>query len=371
MADSEQEHDPGQPTGETHRRRPRYRGRNPRRFEEKYKELDPVAFPDMQQHILAQGKTPAGMHIPVMLREAIDVLRPGPGESVLDCTVGFGGHAAELIRCVGPTGRLVGCDVDAAELERTRARLAAVGLHGEFRRMHFAGIGKLLSELNIAGFDAILADLGVSSMQLDDPRRGFSYKQDGPLDMRMDSRLVTTAADLLMSLSESELSNALLELSDEPDHAAIARAIVRKRAVLPLTTTKQLVDIAFEAKGVSKRAWRDQRRDDADTSSKPAHPATLTFQALRILVNDELNGLSQLLRLAPHCLKPGGRIGIISFHSGEDRLVKKAFQQGVRDGLYDDAADEPIRPTIAEVRANPRSASAKLRWARRARGQTG
>jgi 16S rRNA (cytosine1402-N4)-methyltransferase len=229
-----------------------------------------------------------------------------------------------------------------------------------FHRSNFAGIAKVLRAERLDGYDVIFADLGVSSMQIDNPDRGMSYKHEGALDMRMDDRLPRTGADLLNTLSEEDLSKALRDLADEPDHERIARRIVARRAVEPIRETADLVQTVFEAKELTAETWR-RRRGTAKYGS--LHPAARTFQALRILVNDELGALRELLRLAPYCLRPGGRIGIISFHSGEDRLVKQAFRDGVRNGIYSSVAKEVIVPTAREMRANPRSTSAKFRWA--------
>jgi 16S rRNA (cytosine1402-N4)-methyltransferase len=375
------------------KRRPRYQGRNPRRYEEKYKELQPEAYLEMQEHIRAQGKTPAGTHVSVMMAEVMEALRPAAGDVVADCTLGYGGHALEFMERIGPAGRLIGFDVDAAQLERTRERLMKRGSgpfcpedpngrSGERRpradaarrkmdltpfslhRSSFAGIGKALAEEKLEGYDVIFADLGVSSMQVDDPARGFSYKYDGPLDMRMDDRIRQTAADLVNTMSAEDLSAALLDLSDEPDHGVVAQRIVSARARKPIRSTGELVRVVFAAKDISFRGWREQV--ESGEHGYVRHPAALTFQALRMLVNDEIGALKQLLRMTPYCLRPGGRVGIISFHSGEDRLVKHAFREGVQSGVYAEACDEPIRPSAQEKGENPRCVSAKLRWARRA-----
>jgi len=290
---------------------------------------------------------------------------------VADCTIGYGGHALEFVQRIRPTGRLIGLDVDSAQIERTAARLAAlprpvdrlesavdraqVSLH----RSHFAGLGKFLSREGLDGYDIIFADLGVSSMQIDDPSRGFSYKYDGPLDMRMDVRLPRTAADLLAQLPVAELSACLNDLADEPNAERIARCIVRHRTVKPVARTQQLVNMVFETKGLSRRDWRNRPADQRGQ----LHPAARTFQALRVLVNDEMAGLAQFLRVVPHCLRPGGRIGIISFHSGEDRQVQHAFRDGLESGAYATIVESPIRPSSREIAANPRSRSAIFRWA--------
>ncbi len=263
-----------------------------------------------------------------------------------------------LARAVQPDGRVIGFDVDAGELERTKRRTEAAGLPISVHYSNFAGIAKVMAQEHLDGYDVIFADLGLSSMQIDDPSRGMSYKHDdAPLDMRMDPRRRRTAADLLMSLSEAELSRALWELADEPDHEPIAQRIVSRRQVAPIATTGQLKGLIFDVKGTAEKVWKKQGGYDA-------HPARRTFQALRILVNDELSAIRQLLRLGPQCLRPGGRIGIISFHSGEDRLVKKAFREGYRQGIYEACNRRVIRPGSQEVYHNPRSSSAKFRWAR-------
>ncbi|MEK6676203.1 MAG: 16S rRNA (cytosine(1402)-N(4))-methyltransferase RsmH [Planctomycetota bacterium] len=360
--------------GAPQRRRPRYSGTHPKRFDHRYKELDPVAHPEIQDHVRAQGRTPAGTHVPVLVEEVLAVLRPQPGDIVADCTIGYGGHAWEFIQGIGPTGRLIGLDVDAAQIKRTSARLATLVQPTKesepaaidpdraeicIHRSHFAGIGKILAREGLDGCDVIFADLGVSSMQIDDPARGFSYKHDGPLDMRMDERLPRTAADFLAQLSVEELSDSLTKLADEPLAVRIARLVVRQRVVTPLSQTRQLVDVVFEAKGISRRDWRNRPPDQRDQ----LHPAARTFQALRMLVNDEMTGLAQFLRVAPHCLRPGGRIGVISFHRGEDRRVQEAFRDGLKTGTYAAISETPIRPTSNEIASNSRSRSALFRWA--------
>jgi len=359
MSELDRPDESGAPPRE-HRRRPRYRGTHPRSYAQKYKEHNPAAYPGIEAHVRAKGITPAGTHVPVLVEEVMTCLRPGPGEIVVDCTLGYGGHAREFMQRIAPGGRLIGLDVDAGELERTRRRLAPAQVLASFHRSNFAGLAKVLGREQLDGFDLIFADLGVSSVQLDNPERGMSYKHEGPLDLRMDDRLQQTGADLLNRLSEDKLARALRDLADEPDHRAIARRIVARRASEPIVRTTQLVQLVFEAKGLNPKTWRRERRAGGGS----LHPAARTFQALRILVNDELGALRELLRVAPYCLRPGGRIGIISFHSGEDRLVKQSFRDSVRHGVYESAAPEVITPGPEEIRANPRSASAKFRWAR-------
>jgi len=306
------------------RRRPRYSGSHPKSYQQKYKEHNIDAHPELWSHLRAKGKTPVSTHIPVLTEEVLACLMPGPGEVVVDCTVG------------------------------------KENVPVSFYHSNFAGIANVLNEEKIDGYDIIFADLGVSSMQIDNPDRGMSYKHEGPLDMRMDDRLRQNGADLLNTRSQEQLSKAFWELADEQDHQEIARLIVEQRAVQPITRTSQLVDLIFSAKGLTATAWRQQQRS---SKSGSLHPAARTFQALRILVNDEFGSLKELLRVAPYCLRPGGRIGIISFHSGEDRLVKQLFRDGVRNGIYQSAAKDVIVPQREEIASNPRSASAKFRWA--------
>jgi 16S rRNA (cytosine1402-N4)-methyltransferase len=297
-----------------------------------------------------------------MVEEIMAALAPAPGNVAADCTLGYGGHARALLERILPGGRLVGLDVDAAELQRTRERLSAYAAHLVLVRGNFAGLAKAMAEAQAAGFDVVLADLGVSSMQIDDARRGFSYKHDGPLDMRMDDRKPRSAADLLAELPEPRLDEALEVLADEPDHKYVARAIVQERARRAIRRTHQLVEVVFRAKGLTRQRWREQALANPGTT----HPAARTFQALRILVNDELSALRQLLRVLPSCLAPGGRAGIICFQSGEERLVRAAFEAFAASGEYAAVSAEPLRPGPQERFNNPRSASARFYHVRRA-----
>jgi 16S rRNA (cytosine1402-N4)-methyltransferase len=303
-----------------------------------------------------RGKTPPGTHVPVLFDAVMACLRPAPGDVVADCTIGYGGHACGFLERIRPGGRLVGLDVDCRELERTRRRLEDFGPAAYLR--NYAEIAGVMAEEGLDGFDIIFADLGVSSMQVDDPARGISYRHpNSPLDMRMDQRLPHTGADLVNSLPEEAISVALRDLADEPDHARIAAFLCQQRQVQPIATTRQLIQTVFGAKGTTENAWR------RTASYGEPHPAMKTFQAIRMLVNDELGNLEALLRAAPSCLRPGGRIGIISFHSGEDGRVKNAFRDGRREGVYAATSRGAIRPRAAELRSNPRSSSARFRWA--------
>jgi 16S rRNA (cytosine1402-N4)-methyltransferase len=294
-----------------------------------------------------------------MLDDILRVLDPRPGMTVVDCTLGWAGHAVELLRRIGPTGTLIGLDMDAENLPKARERLAAVGHPFLLHHANFAGLMQVLGQHGIEQVDALLADFGMSSMQVDDPARGFSYARDGKLDMRMDRTRGQTAAQLLTTIAEDELAAALRDLGDETRATPIASAIVQARKVKRLETTKELAAIIQDA--TRQANWRLH----PSPGKWNLHPAARTFQALRILVNRELANVEHLLRILPDCLRPGACAAIISFHSGEDRLVKNAFKAGEAAGVYQAIAADPIRATFEERASNPRSRSAKLRWARR------
>jgi 16S rRNA (cytosine1402-N4)-methyltransferase len=308
--------------------------------------------------------TPAGQHLPVMLDKVLDRLAPRPGEIAVDCTLGFAGHARPILERLGPTGKLIALDWDADNLPLARARLAETGFPFAVHRSNFAALPCVLTMEGSDAVDIVLADLGMSSMQLDDPERGFSYVRDGPLDMRMDRSRGRTAADVLASIPKPDLAQALRELGDEEQADLIAAALVKARMREPLLRTSDVTRVIAAAIGkpaTRETGWR--LRGGRDRWN--LHPAARTFQALRLLVNRELANLRQLLRVLPQILRPGGRAAIISFHSGEDRLVKGAFREGVRTGIFEYTTPEPVRGTAAERLQNPRSRSAKLRSARR------
>jgi 16S rRNA (cytosine1402-N4)-methyltransferase len=287
-------------------------------------------------------------------------LAPRPGMTVADCTLGLGGHSCELLKRIAPGGRLIATDLDPAHVEIARPKLAAIIAKRDVRfdlfHSNFAAIPTVLQQASVARVDALLADVGVASPQIDDARRGFSYRRPGPLDMRMDPTRGRPASELVNTMKEAELAAAFLELGDETDAPRIARLIVERRAAEPITTTQQLAAIVCEARDFTlKRA-----------AGAKLHPAARTFQALRILTNRELANLDRLLAVLPDVLVPGGVAAIISFHSGEDRRVKTAFKRGVEQGVYSACADEMIVADEREQRENPRARSAKLRWARRA-----
>ena len=308
--------------------------------------------------------TAAGEHKPVLLAEVLAALDPRPGHTVVDCTLGYAGHSLELLARVAPDGLLIATDLDAANIEPARAVLEAAGGLFALHHANFAGLPTVLAAEGVTHADGLLADLGMSSMQVDDRRRGFSFMRDGPLDMRMDRSRGRTAAELLNTLPEEELAACFRDTGDEPQADAIADAILRQRQVKPIERTSELRELIGRAAPV-----RVDRTPGAPPERKQLlAPTTRVFQALRILTNRELANLQQLLRVIPSVLKPGGVAVVISFHSGEDRLVKAAFRAGQRAGVYAAVVADAIRPTFDERRANPRSRSAKLRWAKRAGG---
>ncbi|MEO5989286.1 MAG: 16S rRNA (cytosine(1402)-N(4))-methyltransferase RsmH [Candidatus Eisenbacteria bacterium] len=339
-----------------HRRRPRYCGTYPRRFDEKYKELAAEKYPGIIPHVLAKGRTPAGQHVPIMVEEVLEALAPVPGERGVDATLGWGGHAQRLLERLAPGGQLLGLDADPIELPRTEARLRRLGFDETVfiaKRTNFAGLHAALAAASWGdGADLVLADLGVSSMQIDDPLRGFTFAADGPLDMRMNPNRGLSAAEWLDRASVTQLTTVLRNHADEPFAELLAEALTSRRG--GLTTTQALAAAVREA--------LTSETDEAAADSSVRR----VFQALRIEVNDEFGSLDGLLRQLPSCLRAGGRAAILTFHSGEDRRVKRAFVEGERAGLYVSVAAEVVRASGQERHDNPRSRSAKLRWARRA-----
>jgi 16S rRNA (cytosine1402-N4)-methyltransferase len=338
-----------------HKRRPRYAGKHPRKFSDKYKEHAPEKYPETLQKVIESGKTPAGTHRAIMVREILEVLRPQSGEIAVDATLGYGGHATELLKHIQSGGRLIALDTDPIELPKTEARLRAGGFGADQLTVvhsNFAGLSRVLAAQGVEGADVILADLGLSSMQIDNPERGFTFKFDGPLDLRMNPKKGRSAADLLSDVSVSRLEELLRENADEPRAESLAKLILEAQEKTPIKTTRQLGEVV--------RAASDTKREETDATIRRV------FQALRVEVNDEFSALETFLRFLPQCLTPGGRVAILTFHSGEDRRVKRFFDEGLRSGAYADVSRSVIRSGPVELRANPRSASAKLRWAVRA-----
>ena len=341
-----------------HKRRVRYKGTHPRSYQEKYKELDPEKYQDEVEKIIRSGRTPAGTHIPIMVEEILAVLEIRPGQVGYDATLGYGGHSRRMLEKLEGQGHLYATDIDPIESEKTRKRLADLGYGPEIltiRRMNFAQADQVAPG---EAFDFVLADLGVSSMQIDDPQRGFTFKQEGPLDLRLDPSSGVSGAQRLRELDREELEAMLVENADEPYAQEIAKTIMQIfRKGGRIDTTRQLAAAVEEALSFLPAA---ERKESVKKSCQR------TFQALRIDVNSEFEVLYSFLEKLPEILKSGGRAAILTFHSGEDRLVKKAFRQGLREGVYSAVSEEVTRPSAAECYQNPRAKSTKLRWAVRA-----
>ena len=339
-----------------HKRRARYKGKYPRKFEEKYKELQPEKYQDTIAHVIQKGNTPAGMHISIMVQEILDFLKIQPGEVGFDATLGYGGHTKAMLQCLEGKGHIYATDVDPEESAKTKKRLEEQGFGEDIltiRLQNFCTIDEIAKE--VGGFDFILADLGVSSMQIDNPDRGFSYKVEGPLDLRLNPQKGISAAERIRNISSEELTGMLIENADEPYAEEIADAVVtRQKRGEKIVTTKDLQRVIEEAlsflpKGEQKEAVKKS--------------CQRTFQALRIDVNQEYEVLYEFLEKLPRVLASGGRVAILTFHSGEDRLVKKSFKRFLKEGEYAEVSKDVIRPSQEECVKNPRARSTKMRWA--------
>ena len=342
-----------------HKRRVRYKGKYPKKFEEKYKELQPEKYQDTVQHVIRKGNTPAGMHISIMVKEILDFLQIQPGETGFDATLGYGGHTKAMLECLKGQGHMYATDVDPIESAKTKKRLADAGFGEDIltiRLQNFCTIDEIAKEAG--GFDFVLADLGVSSMQIDNPDRGFSFKVDGPLDLRLNPEKGISAAERLAQIEEDELAGMLWENSDEPYAEELAHAIVTERKHgKPIDTTTRLREVIEETLSFLPE------KEKKDTVKKTCQR---TFQALRIDVNNEFEVLYEFMEKLPGALKPGGRAAILTFHSGEDKLVKKALKQGYKEGIYFEIANDVVRPSAEECAQNGRARSTKMRWAVRA-----
>ncbi|MBE6752274.1 MAG: 16S rRNA (cytosine(1402)-N(4))-methyltransferase RsmH [Ruminococcaceae bacterium] len=340
-----------------HKRRKRYSGTHPKKFSEKYKELNPEKYKEDVAHIIARGATPAGMHISIMVQEILDFLNIQPGQIGLDATLGYGGHTKAMLEKLEGKGHIYGLDVDPIESEKTKKRLADAGFGEDIltvRLQNFKDIDKVSEETGHK-FNFILADLGVSSMQIDNPERGFSYKVDGPLDLRLNPQKGVSGADRLKQLTKAEIEGMLIENADEPYAQKIANAICRWRnQKRPIETTTDLRKCITEA--LSFLPEKEQKEAIKKSCQR-------TFQAIRIDINSEFEVLYEFLEKLPSVLAPGGRAAVLTFHSGEDRLVKKAFKEYHRQGVFSDVARDVIRPTQEECFKNSRAKSTKMRWA--------
>ncbi|MEE1313668.1 MAG: 16S rRNA (cytosine(1402)-N(4))-methyltransferase RsmH [Lachnospiraceae bacterium] len=339
-----------------YKRRVRYSGTHPRTYKEKYKEHQPEKYADTIAKVIQKGGTPAGMHISIMVKEILDFLKIHPGQKGLDATLGYGGHTKAMLNCLQGQGHIYALDVDPIESAKTKERLEKQGFGEDIltvKLLNFANIDQVAEEAGL--FDFVLADLGVSSMQIDNPDRGFSYKVEGPLDLRMNPQKGTSAAQRILEVTQEEFEGMLIENSDEPYAAEIAHTVMsRLRKGQKIETTTQLREAIEEALSFIP----EKERKEAVKKS-----CQRSFQALRIDVNSEFEVLYEFLDKLPHVLAPGGRVAILTFHSGEDRLVKKAFKKMAKQGIYSEVSKEVIRPSAEECRNNGRAKSTKMRWA--------
>ena len=340
----------------THKRRVRYSGTHPKKFSEKYKEHNPEKYKDTIEKVISKGSTPAGMHISIMVDEILEVLKIQPGEKGLDATLGYGGHSSKMLEALKGEGHLYSLDIDPIEIVKTKARLEAKG-YGEdiltIIRTNFRNRDEVAGEHG--KFNFLMADLGVSSMQIDNPERGFTYKHEGPLDLRLDPTKGVSAAERLKELTADEIEGMLIENSDEPYAAEITAVIMsERRKKHEIATTKDLYRVIETA--LSFIPEKDRKEAVKKSCQR-------TFQALRIDVNSEFEVLEEFLQKLPTVMESGGRIAILTFHSGEDRLVKQYFKLHQKDGLYSEISKDVIRPSAEECARNGRARSTKLRWA--------
>lgn len=339
-----------------HKRRVHYSGTHPKRFEEKYKEHDPEKYADTIEKVISKGSTPAGMHISICVNEILDFLQIQPGQQGLDATLGYGGHTRRMLEKLQGKGHMYALDVDPIEIVKTKKRLEDAG-YGEdiltIKQTNFRNIDQVAEEAG--GFDFILADLGVSSMQIDNPDRGFTYKFDGPLDLRLDPEKGESAAERLREVSYEELVGMFQENSDEPYAEKIATVIMKRNR------TKNYVETTTQMKDAIEEALAFVPEKDRKEAVKKS--CQRCFQALRIDVNSEFEVLYDFLDKLPDALRPGGKVAILTFHSGEDRLVKRAFKAGAKAGVYSEVSKDVVRPSAEECARNPRARSTKMRWA--------
>ena len=340
----------------THKRRVRYSGKYPKSFKDKYKELQPEIYGETIERVIQKGSTPAGMHIPIMVNEILDFLQIKPGQIGLDATLGYGGHTLEMLKQLDSKGHLYALDIDPIELPKTKERLEKLGYGTNIlttKQLNFSNIDEVIDESGLLNF--VLADLGVSSMQIDNPERGFSYKTKGPLDLRMNPEIGIPASTRLRRLSQPALEGMLIENADEPHAEVISKEI--KKAMkngMHIDTTSKLQNIIKDALQFIPQGNRDFEIKKSCQRS---------FQALRIDVNREFEAIFNFLEKLPDTLAKDGRVVVLSFHSGEDRLVKKSFKRLLREGVYKEISPEIIRPTTEECNINRRARSTKMRWA--------
>lgn len=339
-----------------YQRRIRYKGTHPTTYKTKYKEHQPDKYKDTIEKVMQKGMTPAGMHRPICVTEILDFLAIKPGQIGLDATLGYGGHTLEILKALNNQGHLYAIDQDPIELLRTQERLKNMGYDESILSIHHLNFADIDILHAITGpLDFVIADLGVSSMQIDNPERGFSFKHEGPLDLRMNPNAGISARERLIEMTTEEIEGMLIENADEPYAKEIAAEITQEiHQGKGITLTSDLYSVVANALKFLPASKRDE---EIKKSSQR------TFQAIRIDVNHEFEVLYDFLEKLPHVLKPQAKVAILTFHSGEDRLVKKSFQYYLRNGFYVSVADSFIRPSMEEQNLNSRSKSAKLRWA--------
>lgn len=339
-----------------HKRRVRYSGTHPKKYNEKYKELNPDLYPETIEKVIKKGSTPVGMHLSIMVNEILEFLDIQEGQIGLDCTLGYGGHTLKMLECLNHTGHMYALDMDPIESVKTKERLFNKGYGEEFltiKQCNFKDIDYVSKEVGL--FDFVLADLGVSSMQIDNPERGFSYKKEGPLDLRLNPEKGIPASQKLQELNKDQLEQLFIENSDEPYAKEIAKNIDSfLKGGQPINTTTELYKII--EKSLSFIPEKERKESIKKSAAR-------VFQALRIEVNNEFDVLIEFMEKLPNILKTGGRVAILTFHSGEDRIVKKAFKEMKNLGIYSDVARNVIRPSKEECHMNSRAKSTKMRWA--------
>ena len=355
-----------------HVRRKRYSGTHPKKFEEKYKEHNPEKYADTVAKVISKGSTPAGMHISIMVAEVLEALKIQPGEKGLDATLGYGGHSSKMLEQLQGQGHLYSLDVDPIEIIKTRERLNKMGYGDEI----FTAISENFANIDVVAkecgpFDFVMADLGVSSMQIDNPERGFSYKLDGPLDLRLNPEKGEPAWKKIEDMSRDEIIGMLVENSDEPYAEKIANILIeQKKKGRTVKTTTELRELIEKALGFSydgKKLVSSLKEINSLSQDEKKELLKKTcqrvFQAIRIDVNSEFEVLDSFLYKLPEVMVEGGRVAILTFHSGEDRLVKRAFKEYYKQGIFSEISTDVIRPSQEECRANGRARSTKLRWA--------
>lgn len=340
---------------EKHVRRKRYKGTHPRKFEEKYKELQPEKYQDTIEKVIQKGSTPAGTHLSICVSEILEFFDIQLNQKGLDATLGYGGHTLECLKQLHQTGHIYAFDTDPIEIEKTRKRLADKGYTEEYFTAissNFSNVERLKEN---APYDFILADLGLSSMQIDNPERGFSFKHNGTLDLRLNPEIGIPASERLKEMNQEEMMGMFLENADEPYAKEISEYLYKQ------LKKGRTIEKTFDLRDVIEEALKPIAFDDRKKAVKKS--CQRVFQAIRIDINAEFETLEIFLNVLPELLNNGGKVAILTFHSGEDRLVKKTLKRHYKNGDFSEIAKEVIRPSAEECRRNPRASATKMRWA--------